>query len=829
MQSKQLSLLSIGFFALFVNLGELAVAQKNDKTEASFTFEKVGAALPSTGTEQIVPQIGNVATVAPDVLCIEIEDCRILPSIQIPYQADSSDVITIKNYSPLGEKNTMRVVRNGFPLGMLVGKERTTLTIHERIVGIHLNTKDADVPTNYLISSPGDPNYSRGLSPEKVWRKSKPTNWPEENRKGGEFYTAKHFLYLKLPYSLKISQVYLISLSELSLNRSAFYYVHDPVYARSEAIHVSQIGFRTDDPDKNAFLSVWMGNGGGYTYPENMEFSLINDKTNEKVFSGKTVIQWKGSVPEEIGTKVNHSGTDVIRLDFSSFNLPGRYRIYVEGVGCSYPFNIGEANSWKHAFEISMKGHFNQRSGTPMLPPYTDFVRPRSFNPADGVKVYQSTCSLLNSGNGLNALGTDKDNFGNLVAGKTEELVPQAWGGVMDAGDWDRRINHLVAPRLYLELMELNLDYFKDISLNIPESGNDLPDLVDEALYGLDVYRRMQLPDGGIRGGIESSEHPAEGSASWQEVLTVLAYAPDHWSSYIYAGVAARAAFVLKMLGQEEKAQIWEASAVKAMEWAEYEYEKWITSPDYTKITSYAKKMVPVERNLAAVELYKLTKNRHWHKVYLSTQNQEQNRTEAAFIYAQLDQSMVIQNDQKNAINAIISEANRLVDLSLKSAYGITTSITGKALGGWESTYSIPASQTLVRAHYLTGNAQYLKTLLRSALFSAGANPMNLCLTTGLGENCIKHPLHEDSRHTGQPAPIGISVCGPGEISVFAKPGSDMERRLSTECTPEGVKWPSAESYFDLYGWDLQNEYVVDRNLGPSAYIWGYLASRKKQ
>ena len=103
---------------------------------------------------------------------------------------------------------------------------------------------------------------------------------------------------------------------------------------------------------------------------------------------------------------------------------------------------------------------------------------------------------------------------------------------------------------------------------------------------------------------------------------------------------------------------------------------------------------------------------------------------------------------------------------------------------------------------------------------------MNLCLTTGLGINPVKHPLHEDSRHTGQPAPIGISVCGPGEIPVYAKPGSDMERRLNAECTPPGVQWPSAEAYFDLYGWDLQSEYVVDRNLGPSAYIWGYLAAR---
>jgi len=88
----------------------------------------------------------------------------------------------------------------------------------------------------------------------------------------------------------------------------------------------------------------------------------------------------------------------------------------------------------------------------------------------------------------------------------------------------------------------------------------------------------MQLPDGGIRGGVESSEHPIEGSTSWQESQTVMAYSPDHWSSFIYAGVAARAAFVLKMLKKDETALLWERSAVKAMTWAEAEYNKFLSN-----------------------------------------------------------------------------------------------------------------------------------------------------------------------------------------------------------------------------------------------------------
>ena len=824
--------LRLCFLLMFLSINMTGICQTIKPTtsqtdvQVSSSFKgfnisaKVGDATPSTGMEQIPPRLTNVAVVAPDVLCIEIDDCRILPAIQIPYQADPTDVVTPKAYSTLGETRTMRVARNGFPLGMLVGKDRKTITLYERIVGKHLNTNVADTTASYLISSPGDNNYSKALPPVKVWRKSKPTNWTEEDRFGGEFYTAKHFLYLKLPYSFKSGNAYLISLPALNLNRSAVYYVHDPAYVHSEAVHVSQIGFRSDDPEKNGYLSLWMGNGGGYAYPENLEFSLINDKTNERVFKGKAVMQWKGSVPEGVGTNVNSSGTDVIRLDFSSFTTPGRYRVCVEGIGCGYPFDIDEASTWKHAFEISLKGVFNQRSGIPMLPPFTDFVRPRSFNPIDGVKVYQSTCSLLNSGNGLNALGTDKSNFGNLVAGKTDVLVPEAWGGTMDAGDWDRRIQHLLTPRLYLELVELNPEYFKSLCLYIPESGNGLPDIVNEAIYGLDIYRRMQLPDGGIRGGVESSEHPAEGSTSWQEVLTVLAYAPDHWSGYIYAGVAARAAYVLKMLGKNETARIWEESAVKAMEWAEVEYQRWMAGPDYAKVTDRAKRAIPGERNLAAVELYRLTKDKRWNQVYLLTQKDR--RSDAAFVYARLDKSMADRKAQQSAIDTLIAEADRLVETSTKNAFGIANG----RLGG-SGSYSIPASSTLARAHYLSGNPKYLKTILRSAVYSAGANPMNLCLTTGLGENCVKNPLHEDTRHTGQPAPIGITVFGPREISSSARPGTDIERRLNTECTPAGSKWPAGESYFDLYGWDVMNEYVINNPLGPTAYIWGYLASRK--
>ena len=259
------------------------------------------------------------------------------------------------------------------------------------------------------------------------------------------------------------------------------------------------------------------------------------------------------------------------------------------------------------------------------------------------------------------------------------------------------------------------------------------------------------------------------------------------------------------------------------MEWAEVEYQKWMSSPDYAKVTERAKNAIPPERNLAAVELYRLTKDKKWHDVYLSTRNTT--RSDASFIYARLDKTLVNRKAFQAALDELIAEADGLVALSENNAFGITNGSPGRALRS--SSYTIPAPATLVRAHFLTGDQKYLKTILRSALYSAGANPLNMCMTTGLGENPVKNALHEDSKHTGQPCPIGITVFGPSETTSSVPSVAGLEERLNTTCFPKVLTWPASESYFDVFWFVTQNEYVVGSPMGPTEYVWGYLAARK--
>jgi len=121
-------------------------------------------------------------------------------------------------------------------------------------------------------------------------------------------------------------------------------------------------------------------------------------------------------------------------------------------------------------------------------------------------------------------------------------LHAHAWGGYMDAGDWDRRSPHIRVSYLQLELFEMFPTFFEEVKLALPptEASNSLPDIVDEALWNLDFYRRLQDTDGGVGGGVESTAHPISGETSWQESLLVGAFAPDPVSSYRFYVPSAR-------------------------------------------------------------------------------------------------------------------------------------------------------------------------------------------------------------------------------------------------------------------------------------------------
>ncbi len=477
-----------------------------------------GAPHPADG-----PDLRHVGPAAPDLLVLRIQEKEFLAVPQAPYEPQEGDVVKREGK----EEDKVLVVEDGKVQESLLAvvvhrgnKKLGYLAVNakrlkpdDKATGQDLSVETIEEPAAYRIVGIDDPNWKEPAAPASVWWKRKPNAF--------QSLAFDVHVFLKLPRPLVEGKRYRIEF---------------PGVKRSEAVHVSAIGFRPDDPFKRAFLSLWLGTGGPHRYADGLRFHLLDDATGKPAFDG-VAQRLKGADDKEtFKAGRNYSKTDVLGLDFSAFKTPGRYRVCVEGVGCSYPFEITD-DVWLRGFQLSMKGLLHHRSGIELGPPFTDYRRPRNMHPADGVKVFASELSDCEGA----------CNFKELMTRRTDRLVPEAWGGHMDAGDWDRNSAHPAAMWVLLDLYELFPEFIGKARLALPsiEADNNIPDILDEVLWNLGLYHRLQTPEGGVSGGIESTAHPRPGEASWQESLMLSAYAPDPHASFIYAASAAKLARAL--------------------------------------------------------------------------------------------------------------------------------------------------------------------------------------------------------------------------------------------------------------------------------------------
>ncbi|MGF1634216.1 MAG: glycoside hydrolase family 9 protein [Phycisphaerae bacterium] len=822
---------------------ETRVRVEREQRQAEQERQKLERML-STGVEHHPdgPRVERVYPIGPTMIGIEIQDRFVEPVGQVYYEPqpgdqikrDGREVWTWENGEPVLSKIHLEVMRpreGAQPerlgsLAIRAGKVWREITS----TGRPITPETLGEAAAYRVSSDDDERYAQPVQPVQVHVKRKP------NAYRGQATMVR--VYLELPEPLQAGRTYTVGFQAVNTAQPSVSYTHETRGTRSEAVHVSHIGFRPDDPFKQGKLSLWLGTGGAHEFAADGQpprFEVVDEATGEAVFTGRAELAKAADDSESHVHGRNYAQTPVYTLDFSSLNRPGAYRIYVENVGCSYPFRIAE-DTWAEAFRLSMEGVLVHRSGVEMNVPGIEFRRPRTMHPEDaGFDVYPLSITRLEG----ETAAVQKAATELVESGELPTPLPNAWGGYMDAGDWDRRANHLDHSYLLLELYEIFPDRFRDLKLNLPtdEADDNLPDLLNEALWNLAFYRRMQEPDGGVRGGIESTEHPRKGEASWQESLFVGAFAPDPVSSQRFAGKAAKFARLVADLNPALAAEYRQA-AIKAWDWSEAHGDEVMASlSDSTKKTGYNNvfDQLNTARNLAAVELYWLTGDEKYHQVFKETTmlatmdrpRQLLREGEALFAYARLPDHLGDAASKDKARMFITTMADRGLVYGDGNSFGITSTDSMPPMG-WVHYFSVPSnnSVSIPRAYVLTGDQKYLAGLIRAANFAAGCNPDNRALTTGLGHDPVRWPLHLDSRVSGQWAPRGITVCGqsdPAERYTF----EDWAHTwiFANTMVPHSRTWPAYEAYSDIAVLASMNEYTINAIL-RNAYNWGILAAR---
>ncbi len=332
-----------------------------------------------------LPEIVSVGMAAPRMLEVTIDAQQVVPSKLIPYVAQPGDQVKDGKLS-----------RGGKEIGLLLGAKQDWLRINEQMAGEPLKQDLAAQAATWSITSKDDPGFAAAVRPDAVYRKTTPTDWCLS---GNREFPLRHRVYLVLPRDLTDGKTYTLSCGGLNVKTPTVTWKQDTSRAWCEALHIQQIGYRTDDPVKRAYLSLWMGTGGGCSYPDGMTFRVVDDASGEN-FAGKVEIAWRAKDPERLQHEANFNLTDVWRMDFGALTKAGRYRVVVDGLGCSWAFTIG-GNPWETALLTVFKGLYNERSGVELGPPYADFRRPACLRPDGGTKVTQSSYAIADGDLGV--------------------------------------------------------------------------------------------------------------------------------------------------------------------------------------------------------------------------------------------------------------------------------------------------------------------------------------------------------------------------------------------------------------------------------------------
>ncbi len=206
--------------------------------------------------------------------------------------------------------------------------------------------------------------------------------------------------------------------------------------------------------------------------------------------------------------------------------------------------------------------------------------------------------------------------------------LQSAWGWYQDAGDWDSYYTHLKVAQELLTVYSMTPAKFADGELNIPESGNGVLDILDEAAWlPRFCYRlraELKAKDWGTGGiglrvagdafGTDEGtllDGTKAGRGSWEDTDRIwMVSGEDPWSSYRYAGVAASLAYALRQASVKPDAQgvDWAKEARESYAWARAN-----TRPGDENNTSES---LREPRAYAAAALFRLTGDKSFEKQF---------------------------------------------------------------------------------------------------------------------------------------------------------------------------------------------------------------------
>lgn len=482
---------------------------------------------------------------------------------------------------------------------------------------------------------------------------------------------------------------------------------------------------------------------------------------------------------------------EALRLvDFSALRKPGRYRLQVAGLPPSVPFVVA-ADAYAALNAAAIKSYYYNRASIALDVAHAGpWARPAG-HPDDQVIVHAS------------AAGPGRPEGSMLSA-------PKGW---YDAGDYNKYIvNSGITCYTLLAAWEHFPEVFRNQKLNIPESGNGLPDLLNETLWNLEWMLAMQDPaDGGVyhkltNQGFDGMVLPHQATSPRYVVAKVTAATLD------FAAVMAQASRVFKPFEAQRpglSARMLQA-AQKAWGWAQAHPNVLYVQPADIHTGGYAEPQLADEFTWAAAELYIATRDdAYWRALPQPPAKMEVPGwgSVAALAWSSLAQhreQLTPAADRALIERQVRSVAEPLAQAWADSPYRVSM---GKDDFYWGSNaVALNQALMLVQAYRLGGDRRELDAAQAALDFVLGRHPTGYAMVTGFGARSPLHPHHRPSSAMPQSPPV------PGMLVGGSRPGGD-------DCPQQ--PYPSqapAKAYLDAVCSFTTNEIAINWN-APLVYV----------
>ncbi len=476
--------------------------------------------------------------------------------------------------------------------------------------------------------------------------------------------------------------------------------------------------------------------------------------------------------------------------DFSALGEPGRYRLQVAGLPPSAPF-IVSPDAYAALNAAALKFFYFNRASIALDSAHAGIWARPAGHPDDRVLVHSSAAG----------------------PGRPEGTVISAPKGWYDAGDYNKYIvNSGISTYTLLAAWEHFPQVFKAQNLNIPESGNGLPDLLNEALWNLEWMLAMQDPaDGGVYHkltdqGFDGIVLPHQARHDRYVVMKGTAATLD------FAAVMAQASRLFAAFETQRpglSARMLEASR-RAWQWAQAHPDVVYRQPADIHTGGYEDQQLADEFAWAAAELFITTREpAYWQDFRRIAPRIEVPgwASVGALAWTSLAQyrDRLGAEDRRWVESQIQSLADSFATRWQASPYRVA--LQGEDFIWGSNSVALNQALMLVQGYRIGGERRMLDAAQSALDFVLGRHPTGYAMVTGFGTRSPLHPHHRPSGAMPQQAPVpGMIVGGP-------------KADVDGDCP--GQAYPSkapARAYLDALCSYTTNEIAINWN-APLVYV----------